>query len=125
MIIDHDHQTEYSTSSESKAMKKPRIVRNMTAFAVNTSPQAPPSIMEGMSTIGGVGVVLVPGATVVVVVLGGGGGSVPGALANTMGKAKADTTIPVVMNQANSLQGLELESSLCLLDIKVGRGDRR
>jgi len=38
------YQTEYSTSSESKAMKKPRIVRNMTEFAVRTKPQAPPSI---------------------------------------------------------------------------------
>jgi len=38
------YQTEYSTSSESNAMKNPSIVRNITEFAVRTKPQAPPSI---------------------------------------------------------------------------------
>jgi len=65
-------------------------------------------------------------ATVVgVVVVGSGVTTVTGALAKTMGRAKADTTIPVVMNQASSLQGLLEESSLCLLAIKVGIGERR
>ena len=38
------HQTEYCTSSPSKVMKKPRMVRNMMALAVITKPQAPPEI---------------------------------------------------------------------------------
>ena len=38
------HHTEYSTSSESKAIKKPRMVRNITLLAVSTRPHAPPSI---------------------------------------------------------------------------------
>ena len=51
--------------------------------------------------------------------------TVTGALARTMGRAKAETTIPVVRNQASSLHGLLAESSLCLLAIRVGMGDRR
>ena len=38
------YHTEYCTSSLSKATKKPRMVRNMTALAVRVRPHAPPSI---------------------------------------------------------------------------------
>ena len=43
------HHTEYWTSSPSKAMKKPRMVRNMMALAVSTSPHAPPEIWNRWS----------------------------------------------------------------------------
>ena len=75
-------------------------------------------------------VVLVTGAKVVVVSersVGPGVGvtTVTGALARTMGRAKAETTMPVVRNQASSLQGLLEESSLCLFAIRLGIGERR
>ena len=76
-------------------------------------------------------VVLAMVSMVVVVVrsvgpgVGSGVTTVTGALARTMGRAKAETTMPVVRNQASSLQGLLEESSLCLLAIRVGRGERR
>ena len=57
--------------------------------------------------------------------VGSGVTTVTGALARTMGRAKAETTMPVVRNQASSLQGLLEESSLCLLAIRMGRGERR
>lgn len=103
-------------------MKNPSMVRNITALAVTTRPQAPPSIM--VVTV----VLLITGLGVVVTVEfgpGGGSGEVPGARARTMGRAKADTTMPVVRNQASSRQGLELESSLWRLASRVGMGDRR
>jgi len=62
---------------------------------------------------------------VVVVGSGTGGSTVTGALASTIGRAKADMTMPVVRNQASSLQGLLDESSLCLLAMRVGMGERR
>jgi len=53
-------------------------------------------------------------------------GAETGARANTIGRANADTTIPVVRNQASSRHGLELrESSAYRLAMKVGMGDRR
>ena len=57
--------------------------------------------------------------------VGPGVTTMTGALARTMGNAKAETTMPVVRNQASSLQGLLEESSLCRLAIRVGRGERR
>jgi len=39
------YHTAYCTSSLSNARKNPKIVRNMTALAVRTRPQAPPEIM--------------------------------------------------------------------------------
>jgi len=62
---------------------------------------------------------------VVVVGSGTGGSNVTGALASTIGRAKAEITIPVVRNQASSLHGLLEESSLCLLAMRVGMGERR
>jgi hypothetical protein len=59
--------------------------------------------------------------------MGSGVTTVTGALARTMGRAKAETTMIVVRNQASSLQGLLEEFSMCLLAIRVGRarGERR
>merc|ERR1712226_51957 len=100
----------------------------MTALAVTTSPQAPPSITVVVV------VVVFPMATTlsrpvdgggVVVGSGTGGSTVTGALASTIGRAKADMTMPVVRNQASSLQGLLEESSLCILAMRVGMGERR
>ena len=66
---------------------------------------------------------------VVAMSVGPGAGSgvttVTGALARTIGRAKAEITMPVVRNQASSLQGLLAESSLCLLAMRVGMGERR
>ena len=62
------HQTEYSTSSESKARKKPRMVRNMTLLAASTRPQAPPSITV-VNCTEGLGVVFVAGVLVVVLII--------------------------------------------------------
>jgi len=104
-------------------MKKPRMVRNMTLFAVSTRPHAPPSITV-VNCPEGSGVVLMGG--VVVVLFGGMGAGVTatGALARTMGRAKAETTMPVVKNQASSRQGFDPdESSPRLLAIRVGIGD--
>jgi len=100
----------------------------MTALAVTTSPQAPPSM-----TVVVMVVVLATVAMVVVIArsVGPGVGSwsgmvtVTGALASTIGRANAETTMPVVRNQASSLQGLLEESSLCLLAMRVGMGERR
>jgi len=112
------HQTEYSTSSESKAIKKPRMVRNMTLLAVSTSPHAPPSITVVGSGVG-LGVVVLFGGL-------GAGVTATGALARTMGRAKAETTMPVVRNQASSRQGFDPEeSSPRLLAMRVGIGDNR
>ena len=87
-------------------MKNPMMVRNMTTLAVTTSPQAPPSM-----TVVVMVVVLAMVAMVVVMArsVGPGVGSlsgvvtVTGALASTIGRAKAETTMPVVRNQASSL----------------------
>ena len=65
-------------------------------------------------------VVVVLGARVVVIALlsgvavlvGGGGLTATGALERTMGRAKADMTMPVVRKYASSLQGLLALSSL-------------
>ena len=57
--------------------------------------------------------------------VGSGITTVTGALARTMGRAKAEITMPVVRNQASSLQGLLAESSLCLLAMRVGIGESR
>merc|ERR1711884_437055 len=120
------HHTEYSTSSESKAIKKPRMVRNITLLAVSTRPHAPPSITVVVCSEGW-GVVFVPGV-VVVVLLGGRGAGVTatGARESTMGRANAETTMPVVRNQASSRHGFDPdESSPLLLAIRVGIGDIR
>jgi len=106
-------------------MKKPRMVRNMTLLAVSTRPHAPPSITV-VNCPEGSGVVLSGGVAVVVVLFGGVGAGVTatGALARTMGRANAETTMPVVKNQASSRQGLDPdESSPLLLAIRVGIGD--
>ena len=55
----------------------------------------------------------------------GSGDADTGALASTMGRAKAETTMPVVRKYASSLQGLLALSSLCLLANKLGMGLRK
>jgi len=57
------HQTEYSTSSESKVRKKPRMVKNITLLAAITKPHAPLSITvancsEGLGVVVAAGVVV-------------------------------------------------------------------
>jgi len=86
--------------------------------------QGPPLITV-VNCPDGSGVVLV-GGVVVVVLFGGRGAGVTatGALARTMGRAKAETTMPVVKNQASSRQGFDPdESSPRLLAMRVGIGD--
>jgi hypothetical protein len=96
-------------------MKKPRMVRNIIALAVITRPQAPPSIGSQDVSVEFVTVELVGPML-----------DVGGTLANRMGRANADTTIPVVINHDISLQGLLLPpSSLYLRDIRFGIGERR
>merc|ERR1711963_1096531 len=103
------HHTEYSTSSESKAIKKPRMVRNITLLAVSTRPHAPPSITVVVCSEGW-GVVFVPGVVVVVLFGGRGAGvTATGARESTMGRANAETTMPVVRNQASSRHGFDLD----------------
>ena len=55
--------------------------------------------------------------------IGAPGVSATGARARTTGRAKAETTIPVVKNQANSWKGLDPEAfSARLLAKRVGIG---
>jgi len=100
------------------------MVRNMTLLAVRTRPHAPPSITV-VNCPEGSGVVLVGGAVVDVPFGGvGDGDTATGALARTIGRAKAETTMPVVKNQASSRQGFDPdESSPRLLAMRVGIGD--
>ena len=68
------HQTEYSTSSaESKVIKKPRMVRNMTLLAATTKPHAPPSITVAKCSEGS-GIAVAEGVVVDVPFKGVGGG---------------------------------------------------
>ena len=72
-------------------------------------------------------VVVVLGEMVVVTVSGAGvvGLTVTSARARTIGRAKAEMTMPVVTKYASSLQGLLAASSLCLLANMLGMGQRR
>jgi len=95
----------------------------MQPLAIRVMKQGPPLITV-VNCPDGSGVVLLGG--VVVVLFGGMGAGVTatGALARTMGRAKAETTMPVVKNQASSRQGFDPdESSPLLLAIRVGIGD--
>jgi len=97
----------------------------MQPLAIRVMKQAPPLITV-VNCPEGSGVVLAGGVAVVVVLFGGVGAGVTatGALARTMGRAKAETTMPVVKNQASSRQGFDPdESSPRLLAMRVGIGD--
>jgi len=89
LSIFSNYQTEYWYSSSPKARKNPKMVRNITAFAVKTRPHAPPLIIPSTGGLGSVEFAMLVGDT--------------GARCNTIGSAKADITIPVVRNHASSL----------------------
>merc|ERR1712122_103120 len=85
-------------SSLSKAKKKPKMVRKMTMLLVKTSPHD---------------------AHVIV-------GAPTGALAKTIGKAKADKTMPVVKNAQTSFKADDsLRLSVYRREMSVGIGDNR
>jgi len=96
----------------------------MQPLAIKVMKHGPPLITV-VNCPEGSGVVLL-GGVVVVVLFGGMGAGVTatGALARTIGRAKAETTMPVVKNQASSRHGFDPdESSPRLFAMRVGIGD--
>jgi len=82
----------------SKAKKKPKMVRNMTMLLVKTSPQEA-QVIVGLSY---------------------------GALAKTIGKAKADKTRPVVKKAQTSFKADDVcKLSVYLFEMSVGMGESR